>query len=105
MWQVNLHPEAKATILNLETPARAKTLKVLELLGEYGPLLRQPHSKKLVGYSNLFELRTSGSPAVRLLYTSYNQIFHVLHIFLKKTSKTPSREIDLAQSRIGKLTK
>jgi phage-related protein len=67
-------------------------------------MLREPYSKKLVGYKNLFELRTVGASAIRLFYTVQNDIFYVLHAFNKKSQKTPQKEINTAVKRIKSLT-
>ncbi|MDP1743415.1 MAG: type II toxin-antitoxin system RelE/ParE family toxin [Candidatus Amesbacteria bacterium] len=104
MWLVVVHPEASKFLDNLETVTRSKTRTCLALLRDYGSLLRQPHSKKIVGHKNLFELRTSGKSPIRLFYTHFQNKFYILHGFVKKTNKTPIREIDYAVKRQMLLT-
>ena len=100
MWQVEYYPSVNKFIAQLESPQKAKVIRAVNLLQEYGPQIRPPHSKKLAGYKNLFELRTSGKSPVRLMYTPSEQRFIILHAFTKKTDKTPLKEIGTALNRI-----
>lgn len=104
MWQVITNPEVDSFILNLEVVNRNKIRHTINLLKEYGYLLRAPHSKKLTGYSNLFELRSSGNSPIRLLYTFYQNKYFVFVGFIKKTNKTPQQKINTALDRIRELT-
>ena len=45
MWPVVVHPEATEFLNKLETATQLKARNCLVLLRDYGPLLRQPHSK------------------------------------------------------------
>ena len=90
----------KDFILSLPKDKKAKAFSCLDLLMEYGHELRQPHSKKLSDYKNLFELRTSGSSPIRFIYIVNKGVFIILNVFSKKTNKTPLKEINLALNRI-----
>ena len=76
---------------------RAKTLRSLQLLREFGPELREPNTKPLG--DGIFELRTIlGSDAGRTLFFFFDgQTIVITHGFIKKTQKTPSREIERAK--------
>lgn len=110
MWKIDFFPPGSddSPITNfldsLPLPSLNKVRHVMRLFQEFGPQLRQPYSKKLTGYSKLFELRTTGSPAIRLLYTLINGRFVILHGFVKKTNQTPAKEIKTALSRMTTLT-
>ncbi len=110
MWEVSLFTSSlgrspvKDFLLQLQSGQRGKVTNCLKLLKEFGPGLRVPHSKKLSGYRNLFELRTSGKSPVRLFYTNYQRGFIILHVFIKKSNKTPIGEINIAVKRISLLT-
>lgn len=110
MWQIEFYPPGAnespvADFLDsLPLVILNKVRHAIKLLEEFGPRLRQPYCKKLTGYSKLFELRTAGSSPVRLLYTVLNGKFIILHGFVKKTDKTPTKEIKTALSRIATLT-
>jgi hypothetical protein len=64
----------------------------------------QPHLKKLVG-TPFWEIRILGRDNIRVLYVarSGNSIM-VLHAFMKKTQKTPQREISTALKRLQEFT-
>lgn len=79
----------------------AKILHSIELLENYGPFLKPPYSKKLI--NKVYELRISGSVAVRILYTIFRKKFYLLHAFKKKTQKTPIREIKTALDRMKEI--
>jgi len=73
----------------------------LRLLKDYGlSLLSTSKVKKLTGVPHLYELRIKTSVQLRLffVYISPN-IFLVLHGFVKKTNKTPLKELEIAINR------
>ena len=80
----------------LDEATYAKILHSIELLENHGPFLKPPYSKKLI--DKAYELRISGSVAVRILYTYtvFNNEFYLLHAFKKKTQKTPRKELKTA---------
>ncbi|MCI9261878.1 type II toxin-antitoxin system RelE/ParE family toxin [uncultured Adlercreutzia sp.] len=80
---------------------RRKTTTYLEVLEEGGPDLREPYTKPLG--KGIFELRCQwGSESVRLLFFYCgSRVIVVTNGFLKKTRKTPLREIRLAEMRRG----
>lgn len=81
---------------SLSVKMKAKLFGRLELLEEYGSLLGMPFARPLV--DGIYELRTvHGSDITRVLYFFGSEKEIVLtHGFLKKTRKTPRREIDRA---------
>ncbi len=85
----------------LDNSSHAKAIKVIELLQAHGPALPPPYSKKLV--KDIYELRTSGQVAVRILYTNRQNVFYLLHAFKKETQKTPLNEIKIALDRKARL--
>ena len=74
--------------------------RLVELLMEFGPDLRMPHSRALGG--GLFELRPRGREGIgRALYCYLvDERVVVLHAFVKKTQTTPERELRLARRRM-----
>jgi len=97
-----LDQKTKDFISSLDRPTYAKTLRTLDLLGKFGNQLRMPYSKSLG--SNIFELRVRGQKEVRLLYCFYNKKAYILHGFIKKTEKTPQKEILVAIRKFKLLT-
>jgi phage-related protein len=61
--------------------------------------VREPHVKHLRGF--IWEMRMKGKDGIsRALYvTTVGQRVVVVRVFIKKTHKTPNREIELALKR------
>lgn len=78
----------------------AKATRILFNIKEYGLSSIIPHIKKLTG-TPLWEIRILGQDSARILYVTRKakQIL-VLNAFIKKTNKTPSKEIELALDRL-----
>lgn len=74
--------------------------RLVELLLEFGPDLRMPHSRAMGG--GLFELRPRGREGIgRALYCYVTgQRVVVLHAFVKKTQATPERDLGIARRRM-----
>lgn len=84
---------------SLDTKMRAKVVGHMEILEEKGTFLREPLSAPL--QDGIFELRSKlGSNIVRSLYFFYygGEIV-ITNGFVKKTRKTPRREIQKAKVR------
>jgi len=88
-------------IESLNKSTHSKVLRHLKLLETYGPQLTMPYSKPVS--HNLFELRTRGQQEIRLFYCFYKNQIMILHGFIKKSQKTPPKEINLALQRISNL--
>ena len=87
---------AKDFLCSLDVRLETKLVRAIDLLSEFGVELREPVSKSLD--EGIFELRASvGRDTVRVLYFFYHKGKAILtHGFIKKTQKTPRREIDRA---------
>ena len=85
----------------LPTRSRSKVSHLITILQEYGPSIKPPYSKKI--QEKLWELRSSGNESIRIFYTKFNNKYYLLHIFRKKTNKTPIREINTALDRMKEL--
>ena len=77
----------------------ADYIRLLELVADYGPMLRLPHSRAMG--EGLFELRPRGrSGSGRALYCFVvGQRVVILHAFIKKTQKTPDKDLNIARNR------
>ena len=88
-------------LYSLEPKLRAKAFRDIELLKNLGNELREPYVKSIKGNNNkgLYELRIKFSNDIaRIFYfTRCNNRYILLHGFIKKTMKTPAREIDRAR--------
>lgn len=77
--------------------------RIVELLMEFGPDLRMPHSRAMGG--GLFELRPRGRQGVGRAVYCYvtGRRVVMLHAFVKKTRATPERDLALARQRMKKV--
>lgn len=74
---------------------RARIDRVVDLFTDKGFLLSEIYLKKLS--NNVWELRPG---RVRLLFGVIDNKAIVVNAFLKKTQKTPLKEVKLAESRL-----
>lgn len=94
------HP-VKEFIAEQDLTIRTKIALSIQLLINQGPFLKPPYIKKL--QAKMYELRTSGSVEVRILYTVYQGEYYLLHAFKKKSQKTPAKELKTALDRMREL--
>ena len=78
----------------------ADYVRLIELLLEFGPSLRMPHSRPMGG--GLFELRPRGVEGIgRALYCYLaGQRVIILHGFVKKSERTPAGDLEIARRRM-----
>ena len=74
--------------------------RLVELLIDFGPDVRMPHSRAMG--DGLFELRPRGREGIgRALYCFLvGQQVMVLHGFIKKSQGTPKRDLEIARRRM-----
>lgn len=85
-------------LAKLDDSEESKVNSLKKLLEEFGYLLRMPYSKKIG--EDLYELRSNGKIKVRILYTFRFDCAVILHMFIKKTQKTPRQEIETALRKL-----
>ena len=78
----------------------ARFLRYAERMESFGPDLGMPHTQAMGG--GLFELRLKGAEGIaRVFYcTVVDRRIVVLHQFVKKTPRTPRRELETARRRM-----
>ena len=94
------HPRVKAEIESWSDGILADYARIVELLMEFGPNLRMPHSRAMGG--GLFELRPHGREGIGRAFYCF-VVGHrvvILHAFVKKTQDTPDQELRLARKRM-----
>ncbi len=99
---IDVDPLVEEFIRSLEKPTVSKVARLIDLLEKFGNNLSMPYSKKIS--KNFFELRIRGSQEVRIFYAFYKGKAILLHGFVKKTQKTPLKEIETAAKRLRRLT-
>lgn len=89
---------AKDFLMGLDAKMRAKMLRTIDLLATNGTDLRMPYSESLE--DGIFELRAKvGSNISRVLYFFFvGKKVILTNGFIKKTQRTPAREIALAKA-------
>jgi len=94
------HPRVRDEIESWPVGILADYARLVELLMEFGPDLRMPHSRAMG--AGLFELRPRGREGTgRALYCYViGQRVVVLHAFVKKTRTTPERDLSVARKRM-----
>lgn len=108
VWNITVFKDARgADILNgfiqkLDKQTAAKIARLIGVLGQQGPFLHMPYSKKIT--NDIYELRIRGKQEIRIFYTFKRNTIYLLHIFQKKTQKIPTYEIEVAQKRLKYLT-
>ena len=99
-WTVDLCSDAEAELLAMPADIRARFLHVAELLQSFGPQqVGLPHVRHLEG--KLWEMRMTGRDGIaRAIYlAAQGQRLVVVHVFIKKTQKTPRAAIATARNR------
>jgi phage-related protein len=86
----------------LRATERAAVLRGFALLEEFGLAVGAPHVRAIRGYRKLWELRVrTQRGAIRVFYFAHTgRRFVVLHGFVKKSGKTPRRELEIAARRM-----
>ncbi len=100
MWRVEVLDEAKVALVSLPDDIQARFSRIAALIEEHGlERVREPYVKHLEG--PLWEMRMKGKDGIaRAAYvTAAGRRVVVVHVFKKKTQKTPRREIETALRR------
>ena len=105
-WSVNYFTDAagrqpvKEWIDTLEMKLQLKIFRAFELLEDFNINLKAPYVKPLE--DKLYELRVKDTKGIyRIIYFAYTgQKFIMLNGFVKKSQKTPAKEIELAKTRM-----
>ena len=103
-WTVEVTAKAEKEIRSLAHDLQARFLHVAEMLEELGPhRVGQPHVRHL--RDKLWEIRLKGRDGIaRAIYVAVTgRRLVVVRAFVKKTQKTPDREIELALRRMKEL--
>ena len=100
-WTVETVSAVDAEMAALPVALRTRLVRLLETVEKFGlEALRAPHVKHLEG--KLWELRVRGEGGIaRGIYvTAVGRRVVVLHVFAKKSRRTPRRALAIAQERM-----
>ncbi len=97
--------EVQEEIMNLPVTLQARYIGLTDRMMEHGPNLGLPHTDAFGG--GLFELRLKGAEGIARVFFCLvvKQKIIMLHSFIKKTQKTPDKEIRLAKQRMKEFKK
>ena len=103
-WKVNFYITTRGESLvrkfisEQDDLIQSKILQSILLIHDRGPFLKPPQIKKI--QPNLLELRIKSKIQVRIFYTVKNNEFYLLHAFIKKSQKTPTKDLKVAIDRM-----
>ncbi len=105
-WRVSVFDsDVQAELDALPSDMRARLVRIVDLIETYGlENVGQPHVKHL--QQSLWEMRMKGRDGIsRAIYvTASGKRVVIVRAFIKKSQKTPQREIKLALQRAKELT-
>lgn len=103
-WTVEYrYKDVEQFVLKLPAGLSARYLHLTDLMLEFGGDLGMPHTRSMS--NGLFELRVKGKEGIaRVFYcTKVGKRIIMLHAFVKKTEKTPAKELRKAQQRLSEV--
>lgn len=103
-WQLSYYNAAvEKAIEAWPQGIRASYLHLAETMQVHGPDLGLPHTRAMGG--GLFEIRAKGREGIgRAFYcTVVEQRIVILHAIIKKTQRTPARELATARRRLDEV--
>lgn len=105
-WSVNYYTDetgeqpVKEWVKSLDDKLRLKVYRAFDLLEQFNLNLKAPYVKPLE--DKLYELRIKDQKGIyRVIYFAHTgKEFIMLNGFVKKTQKTPKKELELAKVRM-----
>jgi phage-related protein len=99
-WKIVFYSsKVEEDIFDLPVGIRAKLSKILDMIEDFGPNLGKPYTASMG--DGLFEIRVKAKEGIgRVFYCLViNREVTLLHSFVKKSQKTPKKELALAKKR------
>ena len=103
-WKVTFfNDRVEADINALPVGLVARFLRYAERMEVYGPDLGMPHTRSMG--DGLFELRLKAAEGIARVFfcTVVGRRIVMLHQFVKKSERTPKRELKVAQNRMKEI--
>jgi phage-related protein len=99
-WVIDFYDGVDDSIVDMPPKIQARMLRLLELMQEHGANLGAPHTSPMG--DGLFEIRAKAKEGIGRALFCYmkGERVYILHAFVKKTQKTPKKELDLAIARM-----
>jgi phage-related protein len=101
-WKITFFNQKVETgVLAFPAGILANFLHISEVIEEFGPALGKPHTAPMG--NGLFEIRAKGKEGIgRAFFCAVKEIV-ILHSFIKKTQRTPKKELEKARRRLKEL--
>lgn len=99
-WRITFYSEkVEKETLGFPAGILANLLHIMEMMEELGPNLGKPHTTSMG--DGLFEIRAKGKEGIghSLFCLVVDKEIVILHSFVKKSQKTPKKELDKARKR------
>lgn len=103
-WEISYYDEnVEQAILQWPKKILAKYLRITDLMQEEGPDLGMPFTKPMG--NGLFEIRPKAHEGIARAFfcAIQNKEIVILHGFVKKTDKTPKKELETARKRLREI--
>ena len=99
-WTIDFYEGVEDNILNMPVKLQARMLRLFELMENHGANLGAPHTAPMG--EGLFEVRAKAKEGIARALFCYmkGEHIYILHSFIKKTNKTPKKELGLARMRL-----
>ena len=95
--------EVQEDVMALPVTLQARYINLTRRMMEFGPNLGLPHTDAFGG--GLFELRLKGAEGIARVFfcTLVDKDIVMLHCFVKKSQKTPAKELNIARNRLQEI--
>ena len=95
--------EVQEDVMALPVTLQARYINLTRRMMEFGPNLGLPHTDAFGG--GLFELRLKGAEGIARAFfcTLVDKDIVMLHCFVKKSQKTPAKELNIARNRLQEI--
>jgi len=100
-WKITFfNAKVERKTLSFPVSILANFVHIVEMIEDLGPSLGKPYTAPMG--KGLFEIRSKGKEGIGRSFFCLvkNKEIVILHSFIKKSQKTPKKEIDLARARM-----
>ena len=104
VWKIEYYDETvQREIFSLPAGLLARYIHLTDRMIGFGPNLGMPHTRSMD--KGLFEMRLKATEGIArvFFFTQTGQRMAMLHQFVKKSQKTPAKEIKLARRRMKEM--
>ena len=103
-WIIDFYSGVEDEITQMPPKIQARIIRLLELMEAHGANLGAPHTTPMG--DGLFEIRAKAKEGIGRALFCYmkGERVHILHAFVKKSQKTPKKDLDLAKTRMKEVS-